>query len=206
MGAGIALEYRLRYPSMYEQYSRLCAEGKIDIGLLWLFKGRDRWILNFPTKKHWKYPTKEQYLRDGLQKFLETYEKKGITSIAFPLLGAQHGGLDSSRSLELMDSYLSRCEIPIEVFRYDPSATDDLYDRFKDSILAMSVRELTSKTKLRADAISRLKEAVQDSDICQLNQLTNITGIGDRTLEKAFAFMRGEPEERERPSQSTLSL
>ena len=43
------------------------------------------WVLNFPTKYHWKYPSKIEYLEKGLQKFVDTYQSQGITSIAFPL-------------------------------------------------------------------------------------------------------------------------
>src|SRR5690554_3048314 len=83
MGAGIALEYRLRYPEMYDRYVQLCSDSKIDIGKLWIYKS-DRWILNFPTKKHWKDPSRIEYLESGLEKFRDTYLNKGITSVAFP--------------------------------------------------------------------------------------------------------------------------
>lgn len=59
MGAGIALECRLRYFEMYNRYVALCEENKIEIGLLWIYKSPVKWILNFPTKKHWKYPSKK---------------------------------------------------------------------------------------------------------------------------------------------------
>lgn len=189
MGAGLALECRLRYPAMYEQYVTLCANQKIDVGLLWLFKASDRWILNFPTKKHWKFPSKENYLHLGLQKFLDTYQAKGITSVAFPLLGAQHGGLDPEQSLRLMESYLSKCAIPVEIYRYDPTATDDLYEEFKAAFFSMSDSDLRHHTGLRIDFINRIRGALENPRIHQLNQLANVDGIGDKTLEKSFAFM-----------------
>jgi O-acetyl-ADP-ribose deacetylase (regulator of RNase III) len=111
MGAGIALECRLRFPEMYEKYVTLCDQGQLKIGLLWLYKGDERWVLNFPTKKHWKYPSKKEYLEKGLEKFLSTYEQKGISSIAFPLLGASQGGIDGEESLAIMLSYLEQATI-----------------------------------------------------------------------------------------------
>lgn len=192
MGAGIALECRLRYPEMFTQYARLCDEKKIDVGILWLFKSPNRWVLNFPTKKHWKYPSKEQYLHAGLQKFMDTYESKNIESIAFPLLGAQHGGLDASQSLKLMESYLQHCSIPVEIYRYDPTAADDVYDEFKASFLSMTVDELKARTGLRSNYIDRIQEALTSSKIHQLNQLASMDGIGDKTLEKAFKFVRNK--------------
>lgn len=203
MGAGIALECRLRYPKMYSQYAKFCEEGLIEVGKLWLFKSQNKWILNFPTKKHWKYPTREEYLHRGLQKFIDTYLDKGILSIAFPLLGASNGGLDQSRSLEIMRSYLIKCDIPVEIYIYDPDSQDDLYEKFRERFIAMDVQSLRDLTGLRSDAIQRIREAVSSPAIHQLNQLANVKGIGDKTLEKAFAFMR-EPSDETESKQTDL--
>ncbi len=190
MGAGIALECRLRYPDMFSQYEKLCESGALDVGKLWLYKGTDRWILNFPTKKHWKYPSKEAYLRLGLEKFVQTYAEKRIESIAFPILGAQHGGLDQEQSLGLMQHYLKGCSIPIEIYRYDPEASDDLYERFKSVVQSTPVESLKQATGLRANSIQLIKDAVESPRVHQLNQLATFRGIGDKTLESVFAFMR----------------
>lgn len=131
MGAGIAYECRLRYPVMYERYVELCRNKKFNIGMLWIYKSEDKWIVNFPTKNHWRYESKKEYLEKGLQKFLDTYKEKGITSIAFPLLGASNGGIPEDVSLEIMNKYLEQCDIDIEIYRFDPYAYDDLYLKFK---------------------------------------------------------------------------
>lgn len=153
MGAGLALECKLRYPEMNAKYVQICEKKLLDIGKLWLFKYPERWILNFPTKKHWKNSSKEEYLHAGLRRFLDTYEDKNITSVAFPLLGAQHGGINSSRSEEIMTSYLSRCRIPVEIYHYDPAALDDLYVNFKSILLKMTAEEIKAKTGLRANYV-----------------------------------------------------
>ena len=133
MGKGIALVFKLRYPAMFDIYQDFCKQGLIGIGKLWIYKGdaRDPWVLNFPTKTHWKLPSEYEYIEKGLQKFVETYKEKGITSIAFPLLGANNGGLDGKKVEELMISYLSQCDIPIEIYHYDPQAPDDLFEEFR---------------------------------------------------------------------------
>lgn len=192
MGAGIALECRLRYPAMYQQYAGLCKDGKIDIGTLWIYKASDRWVLNFPTKQHWKYPTKEEYLHAGLRKFMDTFEAKGVESIAFPVLGAQNGGLDAARSVEIMESYLRDCPIRVEIYQYDPMAKDDLFDKFKERMLTLGLEDLKSATGLRSDYIERIRDVLQNPNMRQLNQLAKANGIGDKTLEKAFAFVRNE--------------
>ena len=206
MGAGLALECRLRYPQMFTQYAKLCAGGQFDIGKLWLYKASDRWVLNFPTKKDWKMPSKEDYLRRGLDNFCQTYEARGITSIAFPLLGAQHGGLTAERSLEIMCEYLSPCAIPVEIYRYDPRAEDDVYGKFKSLLQTLSAAEVVRRTGLRRQFVTRLVEAVQSPEICQLNQLAACRGIGDKTLESAFAMMRSDVPARENSGQGALDV
>ena len=116
MGKGIALEYKNRYPAMYKRYRELCNDKLIEIGKLWLYKTEDKWVLNFPTKDDWRKDSKVEYLILGLEKFVGTYKEKGITSIAFPLLGASNGGLDPKLSLDLMMNYLNQCDIPIEIY------------------------------------------------------------------------------------------
>ena len=133
MGKGIALVFKLRYPKMFDLYKDHCKSKLIGIGKLWLYKGEENapWVLNFPTKFHWKYPSKIEYLEKGLEKFCSSYKDQGITSIAFPLLGSHNGGLNPEIVKELMFKYLSKCDIPIEIYKYDPEAPDDLFEDFK---------------------------------------------------------------------------
>lgn len=115
MGKGIAKRYKDIYPEMFEQYRDLCEKKLLNPGQLWIYKTPHKWILNFPTKKHWRSPSRIEYIEDGLKKFVETYEKKGITSISFPLLGCGNGGLDwESEVKPLMEKYLR--PLPIEVY------------------------------------------------------------------------------------------
>ena len=187
MGAGIALECRLRYPQMHDKYIQLCEDSKIEIGLLWIYRSPERWILNFPTKKHWKYPSKKEYLHAGLAKFLETYREREISSIAFPLLGADKGGIRQEESLDIMLSYLERADIDIEIYRYDKAAKDDLYDITRQWLLSQNIEQLSASLKLRKDYLVRVIDSMQSPDIVQLNQLGNVKGIGIRTLEKVFS-------------------
>lgn len=190
MGAGLALEFRLRYPAMFEQYARLCERGLLDVGKLWLFDGGDRQILNFPTKKHWRQPSQASHLRKGLQKFMQTYEARGLESVAFPLLGAQHGGLDPDASLALMREYLDACAVPVEIYRYDPAAPDDVFDQFKARLAGTSDEQLREATGLRRNQVRAMRDALASTRVRQLNQLAECAGVGDKTLEAAFALTR----------------
>ena len=186
MGAGIALECRLRYPEMYTKYVDLCNKHQISIGLLWIYKSQEKWILNFPTKKDWKHPSKEKYLNAGLEKFISTYESRKIKSIAFPLLGADKGGIDQERSLEIMLSHLEKLPIDIEIYRYRKTAKDDIYENTRDWLLSQDIESITTTTKLKKIYVERVVNAMQGDEIYQLNQLAQIKGIGIKTLEKLF--------------------
>ena len=95
MGKGFALQFKKKYPEMFKEYSHKCEEGKIAIGQLHLYKGSPRyWILNFPTKNHWRNKSKLEYIEKESVEFKTRYVEWGITSIAFPRLGCQLGGLD----------------------------------------------------------------------------------------------------------------
>lgn len=205
MGAGIALECRLRYPDMYTRYVSLCNDKKIDVGLLWLYKSDRRWILNFPTKKHWKDPARVEYLHSGLKKFRSVYAERGIESIAFPILGASNGGLSEDESLDIMKNYLDVLDIRIEIYRYDDRAKDDLYETTKNRLMSLSVDQIASATKLRRDYVQKVIDGLESQDVFQLNQLVNIDGIGIKTLEKLFRFA-SEVEQSDVSDQSRLLL
>lgn len=195
MGAGIALEFRLRYPKMFEEYKVLCKQNKINIGNLWLYKSNDKSILNFPTKFHWKYPSKEEYLHKGLTEFIRIYKDLNLDSVAFPLLGAQKGGIKPDKSLEIMSGYLNKVDIGIEIYQYDPVANDDLYQSFKKEFIYTNESNIQHKTGLRLQYIKLIKKALSNPEINQLNQLARVNGIGDKTLEKAFAFILNDKDE-----------
>lgn len=205
MGAGIALEFKLRLPAMFDRYAELCQGRLIDIGKLWLYKPpadarEQRWALNFPTKRHWKYPSKIEYLEAGLGKFLATYQEKGIQSIAFPVLGATNGGLAEAESLAVMQRYLSQCDIPVEIYRYDPTATDDLYQEFRSRMLRHDDRPddkaMAKSMGLRIDLFRKVCDTLEyEHDINSLSQLASVKGIGKVTLERCFRYVMDSPEQ-----------
>src|SRR5258708_11293646 len=122
MGKGIAAAFKHIYPEMFSRYRNMCEEGEFEIGKLWLYKTPRKWILNFPTKKHWRNPSRVEYVEAGLKKFVEKYTDSNIHSIAFPALGCGNGGLDWDTAVKpLMEKYLKK--LPIDVFIH-PHAQD----------------------------------------------------------------------------------
>ncbi|MBO5381661.1 MAG: macro domain-containing protein [Bacteroides sp.] len=189
MGAGVAYEFRLRYPDMYKKYIELCNNKMLNIGTLWIYKGDDKWVLNFPTKYHWKYESKTEYLEKGLQKFIDTYKEKGITSIAFPMLGASNGGIKEEVSLNIMKKYLEKCDIDIEIYHYDPLAYDDKFLHFKEIWDSISDKDLHTLSGIGISYIKKIREALKEDNIRSMSKLLTIKGIGDVTLEKSFRFI-----------------
>ena len=75
------------------------------------------------------------------------------------MLGADKGGLDEDTSIKIMKDYLSKCEIPIEIWRFDSKAKDDLYDKFKTEFINNSDSALMEKSGLKIDAINKIKKS-----------------------------------------------
>jgi len=191
MGKGIALVYKLRYPDMYKQYKIHCENGLLKPGTLWLYNKETNapGILNFPTKNHWKYPSKIEWIKMGLQKFVETYEKKGITSIAFPLLGTHNGGLSQIEVTNLMDEFLSNCKIPIEIYDYDPNAEDDLFTTFRTKWLTLDENKIKLETSIQPQYARKITEIIKLGEVNSMITLANYKGVGEKTLEKAFSYV-----------------
>lgn len=201
MGKGIALVFKLRYPKMFDIYKDYCHRHLINIGKLWLYKGEENepWVLNFPTKFHWKYPSKMEYISMGLQKFVDTYKEKGIQSIAFPLLGTNNGGLDKEDVLALMKSYLGKCDIPIEIYEYDPLAADDLFETFKSKWNSIPSDEKKTVTGIRtAKQIETIDYAVNKAGVKSMISLIQYDGIGIKTMEKCFKIVMGYTQSQEK--------
>lgn len=115
MGKGIAKTFKDREPAMFDAYKRICAQGLLEPGKLWLWQGSDDWILNFPTKVHWRNPSQLDWIEAGLAKFVSEYERRGIREISFPRLGCGNGGLDWEQVRPLMERYLISLPIPVYI-------------------------------------------------------------------------------------------
>mgnify|MGYP002365863235 FL=1 len=88
-----------------------------------------------------------------------------------------------------MRQYLGQCSILIEIYEYDPTSADDVFDDFKAAFLQGSEADIAQQSGLRLDAVRRIRQALSEPGLCQLGQLAQVPGIGDKTLEKSFAFI-----------------
>ncbi len=131
MGKGIALEFKKRFPDMYEDYLRRCEHREVKLGRPYLYKRLiPPWILNFPTKDHWRSVAKLEHIILGLEYLLQNYEKWGITSIAVPPLGCGQGQLEWRIVGPTLFRYLRRMDISIELFAPYDTPHEELEPEF----------------------------------------------------------------------------
>ena len=116
MGKGLALEFKIRWPGMFDDYAQLCKNKEIRIGHPYLYKLSTPWILNFPTKRTLA-PSRISYIVTGLSYLKNTYRTLGITSLAVPALGCGYGGLEWEKVRPILVKYLEKWDIPVEIYR-----------------------------------------------------------------------------------------
>ncbi len=124
MGKGIALQFKEKYPENYKAYKHACDAGKVTIGKMFVtdngFLSQPRYIINFPTKKHWKGKSDIEFIRSGLQDLKAVIAERGIKSIAIPPLGAGNGGLDWNEVKNLITKELEGLtDVDIQI--YEPT-------------------------------------------------------------------------------------
>jgi O-acetyl-ADP-ribose deacetylase (regulator of RNase III) len=88
MGKGIALEFKKRFPAMFEDYAAKCERGEVRPGVPYLYRTLfPPQIINFPTKDHWRSVSKISDIERGLNYLLDNYKTWKVTSLAIPPLG-----------------------------------------------------------------------------------------------------------------------
>lgn len=109
MGKGIALQFKQKFPAEYfKAYKIACQNGELAIGKVQIFELKNtntnpNFIINFPTKNHWREPSKIEYIESGLRSLVEAIEQYKIKSIAMPALGCGLGGLDYKKVKPLIE-------------------------------------------------------------------------------------------------------
>lgn len=96
MGRGLALEFRRRYPANYVAYREACLRQEVVIGRMFVWRTaveRPRFIINFPTKRHWRDWSRLEYISEGLEGLKTAVREYGICSVALPELGCGNGRL-----------------------------------------------------------------------------------------------------------------
>jgi O-acetyl-ADP-ribose deacetylase (regulator of RNase III) len=124
MGAGLALEFKNKFPTMFDGYKIRCQKKEVTPGVPYLWENDSAQILNFPTKRHWKESSLIGDIEDGLKYLAANYQKMGLQSMALPPLGCGLGGLDWQDVKPLVEKYLG--PLPdLEVYVYEPALASE---------------------------------------------------------------------------------
>lgn len=124
MGKGIALQFKQAFPENYEKYRQACQRGEVKLGRMFVFGTGNlmgtKFIINFPTKQHWKGKSKIEDVDRGLDTLVEVIRANRIKSVAVPPLGCGNGGLDWSIVRKLIHRKLGELE-DVNVLVFEPS-------------------------------------------------------------------------------------
>lgn len=152
MGKGIALMFKERFPENTRAYEFACKAGEVRVGEVFVTQGAGlwgpRWIINFPTKEHWRFATRIDWVQSGLASLRRVIIDNGIRSIAIPPLGCGNGGLDWTDVRPLIERALHDLQ-DVQVIVYEPS------QQYHNAAKSSGVETLTPARALVAEAIRR---------------------------------------------------
>ena len=106
MGRGVALQFKRAFPENFKAYAERCKHNEMRPGQVFVFEtanlGNPRYVINFPTKRHWRGKSRTEDIESGLKSLVGAIEERGIGSVALPPLGSGLGGLDWTREVRPM--------------------------------------------------------------------------------------------------------
>jgi O-acetyl-ADP-ribose deacetylase (regulator of RNase III) len=152
MGKGIALMFKEAFPDNFRAYDEAVKRKEVRVGHMFVTENRTfegpRWLINFPTKKHWRQPSKLEWIVDGLKDLRGLVEEKGIHSIALPPLGCGNGGLDWSDVRPEIEHALGQLH-DVDVWVFEPT------QKYQNVAKRTGVMKLTAARALVAEMIRR---------------------------------------------------
>jgi O-acetyl-ADP-ribose deacetylase (regulator of RNase III) len=121
MGKGLALQFKRRFPDNFRQYADACQRGEVELGRMFVVSvielSTPRYIINFPTKSHWRSRSHLDAIEAGLEDLKRVVNALGLTSIAVPALGAGNGGLKWADVKQVIENHLRPLsDVDVQVF------------------------------------------------------------------------------------------
>ena len=152
MGKGIALMFREAFPANTRAYTDAAKAGEIAVGKMFVTANPTlfgpRWIINFPTKRHWRQPSQIEWVRTGLRDLVQVIRERGIRSVAIPPLGCGNGGLEWAEVRR--EIQLAGADLPeVDLIVYEPAAA------YQNAPKPVGVEELTPARALVAELVRR---------------------------------------------------
>ena len=184
MGAGLALEFALRYPKMAIQYEDDCRTQKVRIGQILTYPEDNVLIINFPTKYHWKYPSKLSWISQGLEYLKQQYMEWNVKSIAIPPFGCSNGGLDFDDVRVLILNKLRDIDIDVYIC-IDPGYPEGKELQMVEEFNATDKMTLCEMLGIKGKARNALIESKPIDRFYKIKELEN---VGIASYEKIFRF------------------
>lgn len=183
MGAGIAREFGLRYPDMYEKYKSKCESNEIRIGKVDYHVSDEVTIVNFPTKLYFRYSSKIEWVEAGLKDFVSTHKDYRFRSVAFPKLGAGKGNLEWSLVLPIMKKYLEpldiECVICLDTIPYAEGVEKKMVDRINSD----APEQIAQSVKLSRDKLNLI---IKNRPFTRFFEISTLKGLGKKTYADLF--------------------
>ena len=177
MGKGIALMFKERFSDNFQQYAQACKAGEVQTGHMFVTEPAEldgpRWVINFPTKQHWRHPSRIEWVAEGLQDLRHFLQDKNVRSIAIPPLGAGNGGLDWPVVREQIEAALGDLDIDITVF--EPTAS------YQNVAKRSGVEKLTPARALVAELVRRYWVLGME---CSLLEVQKLAWFLQRSIER----------------------
>lgn len=131
MGKGLALQFKRAFPDVFKAYRSACQRGEVQPGRVLPIRLEDseRWILNFPTKRHWREPSRLEDVNAGLIDLARLLTELKIDSVAIPPLGCGNGGLDWTVVKPLIVEHLAGLDVEVRLYGLGTPAADDMPTR-----------------------------------------------------------------------------
>ena len=152
MGKGIALMFKEAFPDNFRAYGEAVKREEVRIGHMFVTENHaldgPQWLINFPTKKHWRQPSRLEWIVTGLEDLRRVVEEKGIHSIALPPLGCGNGGLDWSDVRPVIERALGQLH-DVDVWVFEPTP------KYQNVAKRAGVMKLTPARALVAEMIRR---------------------------------------------------
>jgi O-acetyl-ADP-ribose deacetylase (regulator of RNase III) len=153
MGKGIALMFKEAFPANFREYEAACRRGDVRTGRMFVTErpammGPPRWIINFPTKEHWRGKTRLEWIEAGLEDLRKVIVEKKIASIALPPLGCGNGGLEWRVVRPVIERALADLS-DVDVIVYEPTR------EYQNVAKRAGVEKLTPARALIAELVRR---------------------------------------------------
>jgi len=206
MGKGIALQFKKAFPENFKAYEAECRKGKIVPGKVFLFStGKfvpPLYIVNFPTKNHWRENSKLEYISSGLEDLVKTLKELDVSSVAVPPLGCGLGGLKWGMVRPLIERAFSALP-DLDVYLFQPSGTPEADDmpvntkipqltRNKAMLLLLMDRYLVDDYSLSLLEVHKLAYFLQEAgENINLEFVENIYGPYSKRLSHMLQDMDG---------------